>query len=93
MHDFHGWVNLSRRNGHPAISLLPQYISPRTIQHLLQPQHRRQQNVHMAGFNLLDGANIQIDQFGQLFLSYFFSHPLTPNIGSESLQLRCLFGI
>ena len=91
MRDFHCWANLSGCNSQPAISLLPQQTFPRTAQCLLQTQHRRQQNVHMAGFNLLDGANIQIDQFGQLFLGDFVAHSLTANVAAESLQLHGLF--
>jgi hypothetical protein len=45
----------------------------------------------LAGLDLLDGADIQVHQFGQLLLGDFTGHPLPPDIAAESFDLRGLF--
>ena len=60
---------------------------------MVQAQHGGQQDVHMAGLNLLDGADVEIHPFGQLFLGDFFSHPLPADLAAERLELGRLFGI
>lgn len=45
----------------------------------------------MAGFNFLNGPDVQIHQFGQLFLGDFFRHPLPADIRAEGFQLCGLF--
>jgi len=57
----------------------------------MQPPHRCQQDVHVAGFDLLDRADVQIHQLGQLLLRDFFSHPFPADIAPERLELRGLF--
>jgi len=47
----------------------------------------------MAGFDFLNGPDVQIHQFGQLFLRDFFSHPLSAEIRAECFKLRGLFGV
>jgi len=66
---------------------------PGTPQRFAQSQHRRQQDVDVAGLDLLNCANVQIDQFSQFFLGDFPAHPLAAEIDAESLDLRGLLGV
>ena len=74
-------------------SLLPHQRIPRTAQCLAQAQHRRQKDVDVASFDLLDGSNVQIYQFGELLLGDFSAHSLAAEVHPEGFDLRCLFGI
>jgi len=74
-------------------SLLPHQRIPRTAQCLAQAQHRRQQDVDVASFDLLDGSNVQIYQLGQFFLGDLPMHSLSAEVHPEGFDLRSLFGI
>ena len=47
----------------------------------------RNEDIGLAGFNFLDGADVQIGHFRQLFLSDARFIAETPNIPTEGLQL------
>jgi hypothetical protein len=66
-------------------SFILEQIFPRTTQRLLQSKDRRQKNIHTAGFNFLNGANVQIHPFSQLFLGQRPGHSLPAKIDAEGL--------
>jgi len=68
-----------------------QQIIPRALQRMMQPLDGRQQDVHMAGLDLLDGADVQVHQFGQFLLGDFTGHPLPADVSAETLDLSGLF--
>ena len=47
----------------------------------------------MAGLNLLDRPDVQIHEFGELFLGDFAAHPHPADTAAEGAQLAGLFGI
>ncbi len=47
----------------------------------------------MAGLDLLDGADVQIHEFGEFFLGDFAGHPHPADTAAEGAQLAGLFGI
>jgi len=69
-------------------SLWEQFL-PWALQSPLKPQDRGKENIQLTGFDFLDGADIQIRQFSQLFLSEFFRHAFPSHAGTE----LCEFGI
>ena len=44
---------------------------PRTAERLLDPQHGRNEDVDVTGFDLLDRADVHVHQFSQLLLGQF----------------------
>jgi hypothetical protein len=74
-------------------SLSPQQRIPRTAQRFAQSQRRREQDIDVAGLDLLHGADVQVHQLGQFFLCDFSVHSFPANILAESFDLRGLFGI
>jgi hypothetical protein len=59
----------------------------------VQSQHRCQQNIHVAGLNLRDDADVQIHPFSQFFLGDFLRHPLPADLAAERFELDHMFGI
>lgn len=74
--------------GVPAAKASPHQPVPRAPQGFLESQNRRQENVEIARFDFLNGADVQIHQLGKPQLRELPRHTLAPNVLSESLQPR-----
>jgi hypothetical protein len=61
---------------------------PRAVQGALDAEQRGQQDIESACLDFLHGANVQIDQFGELFLRHIPCGVFAPNVRSELLQFR-----
>jgi hypothetical protein len=66
--------------------LILQKLPPRAAQRLLDSYRRRHEHVNASGLDLLDGADVQVNQFGQAFLGDFLFHPLTADVCSDTFQ-------
>jgi hypothetical protein len=66
---------------------------PVAPQRLPEPQDGRQQDVHVASLHFLNRPDVEVHQFGQLFLRDFLGHPLPANVAAEGLNLSSLFRI
>jgi hypothetical protein len=53
----------------------------------VKSEHGRQQDVDVAALDLLNGADVQIDQFREPLLRQFLSHPLSADVGPEGQTL------
>ena len=58
------------------------------MQSSLDANQSGQENVDVARLDLLNGADIQVHQFGQLLLRQSSRIPLTAEIGTELFKLR-----
>ncbi len=47
----------------------------------------------MAGLDFLDGPDVEIHEFGELFLRDFSGHPHPADVAAEGAQLAGLFRI
>ena len=71
----------------PALSASRHKPLPRAFQCALQSKNSRHQNVDVAALNLLNSADVQIDEFCQPLLREIASHPLAADIGSKGHTL------
>ena len=74
-----------------GVQIPRQEFAPFTAKRLLNPHQGGDQNGDLACFNLLNGANIEIGQLCQTFLSYRFGAPFATDISAQPLSLRVDF--
>lgn len=60
---------------------------PRALQRPLDSHRSRNEDVRLPGLDFLEGPDIQVGQFSQLFLGDGARHPFAPEIGAENGQL------
>ena len=76
-----------RRKG---ASTLAEQGLPGTPQGLLNPYHRRQQDIHVPGLDFLDRPRVEIHKLSEPLLGQPASRALPADVGAESLQLSSL---
>ena len=62
-------------------------LIPRAPQRGSQSNRRRNQDIGLSRLDFLKRADVQIGQFGELFLGDLACHPFAPQVGSECLEL------
>jgi len=70
--------------------LFSEQIFPVAFQGFLDSQHRREQNIYVASFDLLNRSWVELHQFGQPLLRQTFRVAQPSDGGSETFQLRDL---
>jgi hypothetical protein len=67
-----------------------QEIFPRTPQCTLDTHESGVQNIHLAGFNLLDSSRMKPNHFREAFLGNVLINPFPADVDSQSSQLHRL---
>ncbi len=62
-------------------------LAPVTGQRLLNPGGRGDEDVRLASFDLLDGADVQVGQFRHFLLGHVASGTQSADIGTKGLKL------
>jgi len=70
--------------------LFSEQIFPVAFQRFLDSQHRREQNIYFASFDLLNRSRVKLNQFGEPLLRQTFRVAKPTDCGSETFQLRDL---
>jgi hypothetical protein len=71
----------------PKRKSLGQQLVPRAAQSLPKPDHGGHQDVDPARFDLLDRADVQVNQFGETFLRHGLSGSLAADVRAQLFQL------
>jgi hypothetical protein len=72
----------------PAANSLADELFPRTVEGATDALQRRQQNVHLTGLDFLDGAGVQVGEFGKALLRHPFRATLAAHVPTKLLELR-----
>ncbi len=76
-----------------AVASITDEFVPRALQGVMNASQRRQQNIHLTRFDLLDGSDVQVNQFRKPLLRQTFVGAFAPDICPELFELRSnLFG-
>lgn len=67
--------------------MLWQQFVPGTAQSLLEPDHGGYQDIDPARFDLLDRADVEVHQFGEVFLRHGLSGSFAADVRAQLLQL------
>ena len=65
-----------------------QQIGPGALKGVLQAGEGGDQDINFSCFDFLNGSNVQVSQFGELFLSHVLRASLAANIHSQPPDLR-----
>ncbi len=82
------FVRPTHRDGRlGSLSLLRQQLVPRASQCLPNAECGRHEHIDVARLDFLDGADVEVNEFGQPLLGNPFFRPLAAHVGTDFLQV------